>query len=490
MSTAPHATAPAPAHDDADDSATHKPASTMNALRTKNVAVIGGSYVGHRLAMSLAKALPATHRVVLIESNSHFHHLFTLPRFSVLHRGGEEKAFVPYDHIFSDPSIPPGAGTVVHARALSILPSSGGGEVGGTIRLDRPLPNAARPAGREDDGEGETNLVAYDYLALATGTQLQRPWSLSTAASSSSTDAIEGEGNRTGEVQDTTKAQAIQILQSYQDKVRDARRIVIVGGGAVGVQVALDIAHLYPLRESGKEVVVVHSRDRVMNKYHQDLHNLVMARFGEAGIETILSSRVHLPSPPAAFSGGGRTHMLPLSSGSSVSGDLILLCTGQTPRSALLRHLSPSSLTAAGFIKVDRTLQVQSAELEPGQAQRLFALGDVAETGAWKTVRAAMGQIDTVSHNILALISRSSAAAAAATAEGDDAAAAKELKTFTPGPAGIHLTLGLRESVKFGNPANPDDKPRCLVEEDGSRDMNASRMWANFNVPKDTAWHL
>ncbi|KAJ1032135.1 hypothetical protein NDA18_001633 [Ustilago nuda] len=70
-------------------------------VHTQNVVVLGGSYGGIHAATVLAQKLPPTHRVILIERNSHFNHLYVFPRFSVL-PGHEHKAFIPYSSIFKD----------------------------------------------------------------------------------------------------------------------------------------------------------------------------------------------------------------------------------------------------------------------------------------------------------------------------------------------------------------------------------------------------
>ncbi|SOV01197.1 uncharacterized protein UDID_01231 [Ustilago sp. UG-2017a] len=79
------------------------PAVPTNASQahTQNVVVLGGSYGGIHVATVLAQKLPPTHRVILIERNSHFNHLYVFPRFSVL-PGHEHKAFIPYSSIFKD----------------------------------------------------------------------------------------------------------------------------------------------------------------------------------------------------------------------------------------------------------------------------------------------------------------------------------------------------------------------------------------------------
>lgn len=406
---------------------------------TSTVAVVGGSYVGMRLAQALVPVLPPSHRVVVIEANSHFHHLFTFPRFAVLHRGGEEKALIPYSHALDSAS---GRASIVHAKALSIH-ANADDPSRGYLKLDRA------------SNEGKDTLE-FDYLAIATGTQLRSPWSLP----SEQTDAA------------TAKNEAVQTLRSYQDAVKQAEHIVIIGGGAVGVQVACDIGELYP---NSKNVTLLHSRQHLMNKFHPDLHGIVAQRFTERGIKTRLGSRVVIP-PSGSFPSfqPGKTFDVELQDGSKVQADLVLMCTGQTPRSSLLASFAPDAITKDGFIDVSPTMQIQPASTP--LARKMFALGDIANSGASKTVRAAMGQIEVITNNILALIENSDAAS---------------LKHFQPGPSGIHLSLGLYESIKFGNPATEGEKPRNLgIEKDLKLDMGIEGTWRKWNVPEGTPWHL
>ncbi|CBQ69520.1 conserved hypothetical protein [Sporisorium reilianum SRZ2] len=406
--------------------------------KQSTIAVVGGSYVGMRLAQALIPALPPTHRVVVVEANSHFHHLFTFPRFAVLHRGGEEKALIPYTHAMD--AFADGRGRIVHAKALSVHALAGDASRG-YLQLDRAV------------GE-EGERLEFDFLALATGTQLSQPWSLP----SENRDARQA------------KQEVVETLRSYQDAVRDARNIVIVGGGAVGVQVACDIAELY----SAKSVTLLHSRERVMNKFHPDLHALVAQRFAERGIHTLLGSRVVIPPTGfPAFTPGTRFDVA-LQNGTSVRADLVLMCTGQTPHSALLSSFAPQALSADGFINVHPSMQIDFATPATALTAKMFAVGDIANSGASKTVRAAMGQIDVITRNVLALI------------RGEEA---KE--RFTPGPAGIHLSVGLYESVIFRNPATEGEAPGGRgVERDLKLDMGIEDVWKRWNVPQGTPWHL
>lgn len=106
--------------------------------------------------------------------------------------------------------------------------------------------------------EGSRQLP-FDYVVVATGTKLQAP----------------------GSMQDNEKALSIKYFQDYQKRVQDAKSVLIVGGGAVGVQMATDLKELYP----EKEVTLVHSRNQLMPLYHQELDKIIKARFEELGIK-------------------------------------------------------------------------------------------------------------------------------------------------------------------------------------------------------------
>ncbi|UTT88154.1 hypothetical protein NDA17_000161 [Ustilago hordei] len=272
-----------------------------------------------------------------------------------------------------------------------------------------------------------SDTLEFDYLAIATGNQLREPWSLPPTSH---------EGV-------TAKKQAVETLRRYQDAVKQARNIVIVGGGAVGAQ-------------------------------------LVLQRFEERNINTHLGSRVVIPSLGFPAFKEGEMFEVELQNGSKVKADLVLMCTGQTPRSSLLSSFAPEVITADGFIDVHSSLQIKSTPSALGA--RVFALGDIANSGAAKTVRAAAGQIDVIKSNILSLI----AAETRGKEEGK-----LELQTFTPGPSGIHLSLGLYESVKFRNPAKEGEEPWCEgLERDLKIDMGIEGTWKKWNVPEGTPWHL
>ncbi|PKS05406.1 hypothetical protein jhhlp_008782 [Lomentospora prolificans] len=391
----------------------------------KNVVVVGGSYVGLAAVKELVGILPATHRVLLIEPHSHFHHLFAFPRFSVI-PNHEHKAFIPYSAAFAGASEPT-RHSVVKARALSLHPDR--------IILDRAW-------------QGSTE-VPYDYVVITTGTRLPAP----------------------GTMQHDEKALSVDYLKSYQQRVQGANKIVIVGGGAVGVQMATDLKEIYP----EKDITLVHSRDRMMPLYHPKMDQIIRDRFQELGVKAITGVRAVVPE--GGYPNDGKPFELELKDGQKVAADLVIPATGQIPNNDFVKTLEPTTETpiinpANGFLHVRPTLQLQ----DPAYSN-IFAAGDIADTKAHKAARPGMAQAEVVAKNICALI------------EG-----CEPQHTIVVNPPAIHLTLGVTKNMIFRNPdtANGATEPFVNMKDDGAMDMNIEGVWARRGVKatKPDDYHL
>ncbi|TFK51270.1 FAD/NAD(P)-binding domain-containing protein [Heliocybe sulcata] len=373
----------------------------MNGLKKErgNIVVVGGSYVGLKSVEFLANAMHESHNIVLIEKNSHFHHLFAFPRFAIL-SGYEHMAFIPYSNAFH--ACPPGTSRLVRGLVTSVSP--------GKVEYTEVLSPSQ-----------DKKTLDYDYLVVATGTHMPPI---------------------------TGKKEGIDGMKSSQETVKKAKNVVVVGGGAVGVQTATDIKELFP----DKSVTLIHSRDKLMQTFHPQMHELIMARCKELGIEVILNDRVHIPQ--GGFPTDGRAFSIELTSGRTVPADLAILSTGQAPVTSFLPPALVSPTT--GRVLVKPTLQLQ----DPAYSH-VFAVGDVAEHGGPRQARPGFKQAEIVARNVRAL------------EEGKGG----ELEVYKPDPAAIHLSLGIKRNVIFRNPAGPDEEPKYDMKDDGVEDVGSGRAW-------------
>ena len=230
--------------------------------------------------------------------------------------------------------------------------------------------------------------IEYDHLVIATGglnSSICEP-----ALTATTTSAIQ------------------KHFDEVAGKVKDAKNILLVGGGAVGVELAGEIAAEYP----DKSVTVVHSGEFLCD-YH-DWKNKPTANFGKdiatkleaMKVKVILKTRasVEFPADGAKYLVCARD--VSLSSGESLKDvDLVLLCSGFKPSTSFLPRQWLEEKT--GCVKVNAQLQVE------GQKE-VFAIGDCNNHPAPKLMMMAgtqthnrwffpRGQADAALANLIAL---------------------------------------------------------------------------------------
>jgi NADH dehydrogenase FAD-containing subunit len=213
-------------------------------VEPKNVVVVGGSFAGLPLLRRLVETLPTGYRAVLVEPSSHFNFVFNFPRYSVI-RGHEAKAFIPHDGLAK--KAPKGIYKRVQDAVVRITaaPNGGGGEVHLGASSDEPLP--------------------YEYLVVATGVSQPFP------ARARSAD----------------KAGGCAELRALQEHITATESVAIIGGGAVGVELAADVKSYYP----AKKVVLVHSREKLLPRFGGRLHAHVLPALEKLGVEVVLGER-------------------------------------------------------------------------------------------------------------------------------------------------------------------------------------------------------
>ncbi|KAF7312590.1 FAD/NAD(P)-binding domain-containing protein [Mycena indigotica] len=197
----------------------------------KTIVVVGGSYAGTYLIDRLAPQVHKTHQIVLIQKNSHMHHIFAFPRISVV-QGFEQKAFVPYTNAFH--AAPAQSTTIIQGIVKTIMADC--------VVLE--------------DGQD----IPYEYLVVATGTG-RPPLAL------------------------TSKLDEMQTRRVLQQRIKEANDVVVVGGGAYGLQLAFDAKELYPT----KNVTLIHSTIQLMPRFHPRLHEIVTSRATALGIRLIFA---------------------------------------------------------------------------------------------------------------------------------------------------------------------------------------------------------
>ncbi|KAJ7209384.1 FAD/NAD(P)-binding domain-containing protein [Mycena haematopus] len=283
----------------------------------KSVVVVGGGAAGVNIARPLSAQLDeAQYSLFLVNPLPYRIVLPATLRMTVSDVDNlATTALVPYDKIFHG-----GKGTFIQDSVESIHQKAG--ETTGFLTL----------------GGGEK--LPYDILILAPGLSWQDPLAFPSKAED-----------------------VMSYIASSRERFAMAKSYLLVGGGAVGCELAGELKDIWP----EKDVTIVHAKPLLFNDTYPTKFRGAMAKGLTArGIKLHLDDVVENPVLTGCTVVVTRT-------GLSLSADLILRTTGAShPNTAFIKSLDADVLTPAGFVKVKPTLQLFNYP-------NIFAAGDAIE---------------------------------------------------------------------------------------------------------------
>ncbi|EDO42769.1 predicted protein [Nematostella vectensis] len=189
--------------------------------------------------------------------------------------------------------------------------------------------------------------VNYDELVIATGTTGPFPSKLPVEIDSK-----------------TAKDQYNRMV----DLVEKAQTVVVIGGGAVGVEIAGDIKEDY----KDKTVTLIHPREILVNDtVSESFQTTVKNRLKYLGVETVLGERV---SNMDEIRQKGFTDVTVVTDkGNRLKADLALECTGLRVNNGAYKNGLGDKMDERGRLKVDEFLQVEGTP-------DVYAIGDCNNT--------------------------------------------------------------------------------------------------------------
>lgn len=174
----------------------------------------------------------------------------------------------------------------------------------------------------------------------------------------------------------------------YSRRIADARRIVIVGGGPAGVEVAGEIADAH----RDKHIVIIEAGPRILAGTSAQAAAHAGAWLQGRGVVVHTGERLLEggADPSDVFAPGGTAVT---SAGRRIPYDLMIWCTGGRPNTDYLRQHFASCLDARGRVMVTPELQVVGSP-------SLYALGDITDLDENKMAWHIAGQVRTAAANI------------------------------------------------------------------------------------------
>ncbi|KAK9819023.1 hypothetical protein WJX74_006154 [Apatococcus lobatus] len=280
----------------------------------KSVVVLGGGSAGIAVAQALHET--KSFSVTLVDRKAYHEIPWANVRAYTVDYSITAKSTVPWKDI-------PKLGEVTVGEVVSVA--------GGSVSLKSGL------------------SVPYDYLVFAMGSHFREPLC----------KGLEG-----------TAADRASEMQLANEKLKAAKSVLIVGGGAVGVEVAGEIASVLP----DKQITLVHSKSQLLVDDKPRMSNNAVHWLKKHNVKLILDDKLD---------GSQQGPHYTTEKGVQIQADIVYWTVGLIPSTAFLK--SENILDGKGFIKVDMHFRVEGHP-------NWFAVGDCNNIPEIKLGYLAQGQ--------------------------------------------------------------------------------------------------
>ncbi|KAF9967795.1 Apoptosis-inducing factor 2 [Mortierella alpina] len=353
---------------------------TTTSSRTTRVVVLGGSYGGVACINKLLQRLPKDSRVAitLVESRDARYHCIASYR-ALVQKDFAKNLWIPYTNLF-----PAGSPhKIVRAKVEHILHDH---------VLVAPTDDAST------DTSKPLQKLEFDYLVIATGSMVPSPakWKV------------------------TSSAKGIELMDKTRRDVELCKKIVVIGGGACGVEIAGEIKYAFP----DKTVTLIHDMPALVDypKFPDSFKNEARRYLEKQGVEVILNERVEIEglSRENSVQRADRTVRLK-GSDRTIESDLQFFSIGMQVDTSIMSTLIPPESSNATSVDQKKTadsfdyktmldpktkaIRVKpTLQLENEHFPHIFAIGDVSTADPVPTCMAAVAAGETAARNLVKLI--------------------------------------------------------------------------------------
>lgn len=303
------------------------------AVAMTTVAVVGGGYGG----ATVAKALDDAAEVIVIEPRETFVHNVAALR-AVVDPEWVDAIFLPYDGLLT-------RGRVVRDRAVRVFSTGVELESGPTITAD--------------------------YVVLATGSTVPFPAKVDVGDS----------------------AAAKKRIAATHEALAAAPRVLLVGAGPVGLELAGEIKAAWP----DKTVTIVERTFTLASgRFPDEFHASLRVQLDELDVQLLLGTT--LRDLPSQEPGELATFTVTTEPGDDITADIWFACYGASVDTDYLVADMADVRQPDGRIAVTPELRIPSHDT-------IFAIGDVSAVPEMKMARLAQQHAEVVAANIRARIS-------------------------------------------------------------------------------------
>ncbi|GAM23565.1 hypothetical protein SAMD00019534_067400 [Acytostelium subglobosum LB1] len=304
------------------------------------VVIVGGGYGG----IIAARKLEKDNFDVTVVEKKHVFFINTGSLRCIVEPEVSRKCFIPYAGMLK-------RGRFVHGLAINVSPT-------------RVL---------MDSGEE----LPFDFLIIATGTNNLSPFKSPLDVS-----------------------YAYQYFTDIKETIRQAQKVMIVGGGAVGVELAGEIATDF----KGKCVQLVHNSDRLVAPQVNDKFTKKMnKKLVDMGVKLMFNTSIVVPDhvqehlrQQSYFGYELEMKTFPTDSEyGNIEADLVFWCIGNKINNEPMAEHFGDAIDGEGRLKVNEYMQVEGY-------QNIFAVGDITNVEEIKTLYNARNHAELLARNLKA----------------------------------------------------------------------------------------
>eukprot|EP01134_Creolimax_fragrantissima_P007255 CFRG7255T1 len=220
---------------------------------------------------------------------------------------------------------------------------------------------------------GNEGSIPFDFCIVSTGSAYDAPIKASAKS--------------------TTVENRKEEIFEWHRRIVASEQIVIVGGGTVGVELAAEIASVFPT----KNVTIITSKDNLLDGTPESAQAYAAKFMQSNGVRLIFNEKVDIPE-----NSGDPTIVksFKLSDGSTIEADLVFKCIGFHPNNEIISEKNYPRALINNKLHVDNKLRLIGSEC-------VYAVGDVAmipDEETPKTVLPATWSADAAAENVLAAI--------------------------------------------------------------------------------------
>ena len=199
--------------------------------------------------------------------------------------------------------------------------------------------------------------IPFDYLVIASGSTYASPI----------------------KDQNVSIISKIKHLEEIHDKIEGLDKVVIVGGGAVGVELASELITCYPK----KNIRIITSSENLLQRNNEKTRRHARDFLLKKGVKINFNQKV-IPNGRKFF----------LENGKGVEGDYFFLCTGIKNNYEFISNSIKGVLNEKNQLIVNDFLQVKGLK-------NLFGGGDITNIKEEKTAQAATLHAEVIAKNII-----------------------------------------------------------------------------------------